>query len=185
MVSGDLVNTAARLQGAGEPGWVLVGEATRRATEEAIRYESVGEHQLKGKSEGVAAWRAIAVLAGRGAVGRADALEPPFVGRDTEFHMIKELLHAAGRERRARLVSIVGIAGIGGSARQRGGVDEVARPFAPQPGAPSRAGVSASFLGFGRLFTRSSRRSARPWVLRHARACFQAREFCTQLRLAR
>ncbi|MFI5254490.1 MAG: AAA family ATPase, partial [Candidatus Limnocylindrales bacterium] len=115
MVTGDLVNTAARLQGAAEPGQVLVGDATRRATEAAIRYESVGDHQLKGKSEGVAAWRAIAVLAGRGAVGRADVLEPPFVGRDTEFHLLKELLHAAGRERRARLVSIVGVAGIGKS----------------------------------------------------------------------
>jgi hypothetical protein len=42
-------------------------------------------------------------------------LEPPFVGRESEFHLLKELLNATGRESRARLVSLVGIAGIGKS----------------------------------------------------------------------
>ena len=36
MVAGDLVNTASRIQSAAEPGSVLVGEPTRRATEAAI-----------------------------------------------------------------------------------------------------------------------------------------------------
>jgi class 3 adenylate cyclase/tetratricopeptide (TPR) repeat protein len=115
MVSGDLVNTASRLQGAAAAGSVLVGDATRRATEAAISYESVGSATLKGKQEGVDAWRAVAVLAGRGGAGRAEVLEPPFVGRDSEFRMLKELLHATGGERRARLISITGIAGIGKS----------------------------------------------------------------------
>ena len=51
MVAGDLVNTASRIQSAAEPGSVLVGEATRRATEAAIAYAAAGEHQLKGKTE--------------------------------------------------------------------------------------------------------------------------------------
>ena len=42
MVAGDLVNTASRIQGVAEPGQVLVGEATRRATEAAIVYEDAG-----------------------------------------------------------------------------------------------------------------------------------------------
>ena len=115
MVSGDLVNTAARLQGAAAPGSVLVSDATRRATEAAIGYESVGEPALKGKREGVEAWRATTVLAGRGGAGRADVLEPPFVGRESEFRLLKELLLTSGGERRARLISITGIAGIGKS----------------------------------------------------------------------
>ena len=35
MVAGDIVNTASRVQSVAEPGSVLVGEATRRATERA------------------------------------------------------------------------------------------------------------------------------------------------------
>jgi class 3 adenylate cyclase len=38
MVAGDVVNTAARVQSLAEPGKVLVGDATRRATEPAVVY---------------------------------------------------------------------------------------------------------------------------------------------------
>src|SRR5207249_6948753 len=53
MVAGDLVNTASRIQTAGTPGAVLVGEATRRSTEASIVYEDAGVHELKGKTEPV------------------------------------------------------------------------------------------------------------------------------------
>src|SRR5207244_553322 len=58
MVAGDLVNTAARIQSIAEPGAVLVGETTKRATEAAIAYDEAGEHELKGKAEPVALFRA-------------------------------------------------------------------------------------------------------------------------------
>ena len=45
---------------------MLVGEATRRATEAAIAYEAAGEHELKGKAEPVALYRALRVTAARG-----------------------------------------------------------------------------------------------------------------------
>jgi class 3 adenylate cyclase/tetratricopeptide (TPR) repeat protein len=115
MVAGDLVNTAARLQGVAEPGTVLVGEPTMRAAERAIMFEEVGEHSLKGKLAPVPAWRAVRVVAQRGGEQRADALEPPFVGRDEELRLLKEQLHAPGRDQRARLVSITGPGGIGKS----------------------------------------------------------------------
>ncbi len=115
MVAGDLVNTASRLQGAAPPGTVLVGESTYRATSGAIGYEEAGEQLLKGKTAPVAAWRAVRVLGMRGGAGRRTAIEPPFVGRDEELRLIKDLFHATIRERKPRLVTVVGQAGIGKS----------------------------------------------------------------------
>ena len=115
MVAGDIVNTAARLQGVATPSTVLVGEATQRASEAAIAYEVAGEQTLKGKSAPVPAWRALRVVAAVRGRGRTEGLEAPFVGRDDELRLMKELYHATRREGRARLVSIVGPAGIGKS----------------------------------------------------------------------
>ncbi len=113
MVAGDLVNTASRVQSLAEPGTVLVGERTRRASDAAIAYDAAGEHALKGKAEPVALWQAQRVIASRRGEGRATGLEAPFVGREGELRLVKELFHATAEERRARLVSISGIAGIG------------------------------------------------------------------------
>jgi len=115
MVAGDLVNTASRLQSVAAPGAVLVGEATERAASRAIAFEPAGEQSLKGKAAPVPAWRAIRVVAERGGRNRSETLEAPFVGRDDELRLLKDLFHATAREQRARLVSVVGPAGIGKS----------------------------------------------------------------------
>ena len=115
MVAGDLVNTASRLQSVAPPGTVLVGESTYRATSEAIAFEPAGDQLLKGKTSPVPAWRAIRVVGMIGGAGRSDVLEPPFVGREAELRLVKEMLHAATRERRLRLVSVIGQPGIGKS----------------------------------------------------------------------
>jgi class 3 adenylate cyclase len=113
MVAGDLVNTASRLQSVAPPGAVLVGEATHRAASKAIAFEEAGEQTLKGKTSPVPAWRAVRVVAEVGGRNRAETLEAPFVGRDDELRQLKELFHATARDRRARLVSVIGPAGIG------------------------------------------------------------------------
>jgi class 3 adenylate cyclase/tetratricopeptide (TPR) repeat protein len=113
MVAGDLVNTAARIQSAAEPGTVLVGEATKRATEAAIAYDDAGPHELKGKAEAVQLFRALRVMAGRAGALRSSVLEAPFVGRDRELRLVKELFHGSADEHKAQLVSVTGIAGIG------------------------------------------------------------------------
>jgi class 3 adenylate cyclase/predicted ATPase/ribosomal protein L40E len=115
MVAGDLVNTASRVQSAAEPGTVLVGEATRRATDAAIAFEDAGVHELKGKSEPVRLFRALRVVAGVGGLMKSEGLEPPFVGRDRELKLVKELFHASTEAHRAQLVQVTGIAGIGKS----------------------------------------------------------------------
>jgi tetratricopeptide (TPR) repeat protein len=115
MVAGDLVNTAARIQAAAEPGSVLVGEATKRASDSAIAYEEAGSFELKGKSEALPLYRAVRVTSKRGGALRAGEVEPPFVGRQRELNLVKELFHATDEEKKAHLVSVIGIGGIGKS----------------------------------------------------------------------
>ena len=115
LVAGDLVNTASRVQSAAEPGTVLVGESTRRASEAAVVYEDAGSFELKGKSEEIPLWRALRVTAGVGGRRRSEGLEPPFVGRDRELRLIKDLYHSSAEQGRSHLVSVLGIAGIGKS----------------------------------------------------------------------
>jgi len=115
MVAGDLVNTASRLQAVAVPGTVLVGEATERAVSRAIVFEPAGEQLLKGKTAPVPVWRALRVVAELRGRGRSEVLEPPFVGREDELRLLKDLFHATSREKRTRLVSVSGQAGIGKS----------------------------------------------------------------------
>ena len=115
LVAGDLVNTASRLQTAAAPGTVLVGESTRRSAAGAIAFEPAGDLELKGKAEPLTAYRALRIVAKVRGIGRNEGLEPPFVGREVEFRLVRDAFHASGRERRARLVSITGEAGVGKS----------------------------------------------------------------------
>jgi class 3 adenylate cyclase/tetratricopeptide (TPR) repeat protein len=115
MVIGDLVNTAARLQGSAEPGTVYAGETTYRAAGDSIQFEEIGSLDMKGKDLPVPAWKALRIVAQVGGALRNDGLEPPFTGRAPELRMLKDQLHAAEREQRARLISVIGQAGIGKS----------------------------------------------------------------------
>src|SRR5438093_1360755 len=115
MVAGDLVNTASRIQSAAEPGSVLVGESTKRATDETIVYGDAGSHELKGKAGLVPLWRALRVVSGARGSLKSTGLEAPFVGRDGELRRIKDLFHVCADERKPQLISITGIAGIGKS----------------------------------------------------------------------
>jgi predicted ATPase/class 3 adenylate cyclase len=115
MVAGDLVNTASRVQSVADPGTVLVGESTRRTTEQTVVYEQAGAFELKGKDGLVPLWKALRVVSGARGSLKSSGLEAPFVGRDRELRQIKELFHTSAEERKAHLVSVTGIAGIGKS----------------------------------------------------------------------
>ena len=60
-------------------------------------------------------WRAVRVIGGIGGAQRSAGLEAPFVGRDRELRVIKELFHASAGESKAHLVSVMGVAGTGKS----------------------------------------------------------------------
>src|SRR5712691_10079795 len=95
MVAGDLVNTASRVQSVAEPGSVFVGESTRRATELAIAYENAGTFELKGKEGLTPLWEALRVVSGARGSLKSQGLEAPFVGRDRELRLIKDLFHGS------------------------------------------------------------------------------------------
>jgi tetratricopeptide (TPR) repeat protein len=159
-VVGDIVNTASRLQSAADPGTVFVGDATKQLTEAAIRYQSVGEQDMKGKTVPVTAWRAVDVLGQRGGKGRWGGLEAPFVGRDDELRLLKDQLHATTRDGHARMVSIVGEAGIGKSRlswellKYLDGIDEVLRWH---QGRSPAYGEGVTFWALGEMVRRRAR----------------------------
>lgn len=115
LVVGDIVNTAARLQTVAAPGTVVVGDSTRRLTEGSIEYAKLDLQILKGKTSPVPAWQAVGLVSARGGRTRTHGHEGPFVGRQEELRLLKDQLTATGRERRPRLVSIIGEGGIGKS----------------------------------------------------------------------
>jgi class 3 adenylate cyclase/tetratricopeptide (TPR) repeat protein len=119
LVAGDIVNTASRLQSVAAPGTVLVGEQTEQAANSAIAFEPAGDQVLKGKIAPVAAFRAIRIVAERGGRGRTDQLEAPFVGRDDEYRLLRDVILATARDKRPRLVSITGVPGVGKSRMAR------------------------------------------------------------------
>jgi hypothetical protein len=97
------------------PGCCYVDEATKRATDASVVYADAGIHELKGKASAVQLSRAVRVVAGvRGAL-KSVGLEAPFVGRDRELRLVKDLFHASAEEQRAHLLSVTGTAGVGKS----------------------------------------------------------------------
>ena len=129
IVAGDLVNVASRLQGLAPAGGVLVDDATRSLAIGAATYEPMGELELKGRSTPVVGHRATAPDAPAAPVARG-MHGGPFVGRDRELRELLELHDGVVRDRRSRLVSITGIAGIGKSRL----VWELAKSLDARPG---------------------------------------------------
>src|SRR2546421_2684175 len=59
MAAGDVMNTAARLQGAAPVNGVVVGELTYRATRDAVEFRDAEPIAAKGKSEPVPIWEVV------------------------------------------------------------------------------------------------------------------------------
>jgi class 3 adenylate cyclase len=114
MVSGDVVNTAARLQSAAPVNGILVGEGTYRATRHAIDYRDAPPVEAKGKAEPVKVWEAVAARSRFGS-DVEQKLRTPLVGRERERGLLADTLARARTEESAQLVTLVGVPGIGKS----------------------------------------------------------------------
>jgi predicted ATPase/class 3 adenylate cyclase len=111
MASGDVVNTAARLQSAALVDGVLVGEVTYRATDRAIRYADAESVVAKGKADPIRVWQALEPRSMLPEQTRIDDLR--LVGRETELGLLVGGLERACGEPATQLVTVVGAPGIG------------------------------------------------------------------------
>ena len=114
MASGDVVNTAARLQSAAPVNGILVDETTYRATQQPISYESRDPVEAKGKSQPIPVWE---VREARSRFGDdvARTAGAPLVGREHEVDILRSALQRARQEQSSQLVTLVGVPGIGKS----------------------------------------------------------------------
>jgi class 3 adenylate cyclase len=112
MASGDVVNTAARLQTAAPENGVLVDETTYHATQGAFEYRKAKPVRAKGKAEPVTVWEAVQAL-----VPIRPTREPraPFVGRERELAVLRDAFASALADSSTRLLTLVGAPGIGKS----------------------------------------------------------------------
>jgi len=112
LVTGDTVNTAARLEQAAPACEVLIGDSTYRLVRDAVEVEAVEPLELKGKAERVPAYRLVQVVSDEGYARRLDS---PIVGRDQELAVLDEALGRAETESHCRMVTAFGPAGVGKS----------------------------------------------------------------------
>src|SRR5207253_2976225 len=95
MASGDVVNTAARLQAAAPVNGILVDETTARATRDAIAYDEAEPVQAKGKSRPLS----VRLARARFGVDVAHEARTELVGREREFGVLRDALDRARHER--------------------------------------------------------------------------------------
>ena len=112
MASGDVVNTAARLQSAAPVNGILVDETTHRATDRPIEYGERRRIDAKGKAEAVSVWE---VLRARAHVHVERGGRAPLVGREKELDVLVAALGRVREDREPQLVTLVGVPGIGKS----------------------------------------------------------------------
>jgi class 3 adenylate cyclase/tetratricopeptide (TPR) repeat protein len=109
MASGDVMNTAARIQSAAPVNGIVVGELTYRATRGPIDYRYAEPVAAKGKSEPVPVWQVVGV---REAEPSAAPLR--LVGRGAQLENLRGVWRAAAAGQRA-VALVVGAPGIGKS----------------------------------------------------------------------
>jgi class 3 adenylate cyclase/tetratricopeptide (TPR) repeat protein len=114
IVTGDVVNTASRLQGAAPVNGVAVSEQTYRATERVFDFEVLAPVQVKGKAELLPIYQPVQARARFG----SDVIRThttPLVGRELERTLLVGTFERAATQRSCQLVTVVGEPGVGKS----------------------------------------------------------------------
>ena len=114
IVTGDVVNTAARLQGAAPVDGIAVSEHTFRSTERVFSYQELEHVEVKGKGQPLEVWRPLAPRARFGSdLTRTHAA--PLVGRELEKPLLIGTFERSAQQRSCQLLTVVGEPGVGKS----------------------------------------------------------------------
>jgi class 3 adenylate cyclase/tetratricopeptide (TPR) repeat protein len=114
IVTGDVVNTASRLQSAAPVNGILVGTQTHGATRDLIDYREAEPVSAKGKAEPVPVWEALEARSRFGVDVRQHG-GAPLVGRVRELDVLTSALERVKQEASPQLLTVVGVPGIGKS----------------------------------------------------------------------
>jgi len=148
-VMGDTVNVAARLQAAAPPKGVLVGEQTHAACARSVACEPVEPILAKGKESPVRAWLARRTT---GAPAERPLSAAQFVGRDGELELLMGMWARSCSEKHPRLVTLVGLPGIGKTRLARELAQRVEQDGGRTlRGRPLPYGEPAAYWAFGQL----------------------------------
>jgi class 3 adenylate cyclase len=108
--TGNAVNIAKRLEEAALPGEILIGESTHRLVSHAVEGEAVDPVDLGGALGRASAFRVGGLGETARPLGRAG-----LVGREDELAWLRAAFAGVQAERRSRVVTVVGEAGVGKS----------------------------------------------------------------------
>ncbi len=110
IATGDVMNTASRLQHEAPVGGVVVGERTYRSTQQSFEYEPLPPVTVRGKAAPIPLWH---VLGTRSEQERAPLA--PLIGRGRELELLGTVWDKVRADRRTHLVTVFGPPGIGKS----------------------------------------------------------------------
>ena len=114
LVTGDVVNTAARLQTVAPEGGAIVSETTYAATKNVFVFEALPPATVKGKSEPLAIWRVKSPL-GRFGRDLVRVHTSTMVDRRQEMQFLQASFERSLRDSSLHTVTITGDAGVGKS----------------------------------------------------------------------
>jgi class 3 adenylate cyclase/tetratricopeptide (TPR) repeat protein len=112
VVTGDVVNTASRIQSAAPVNGVAVSEQTYSATSRVFDYESLEPVTVKGKAQPLPLWCAKAARSRYGGDVRRQ-FKTPFVGRELEKPLLIATFERAMQQRSPQVLTVVGEPGVG------------------------------------------------------------------------
>jgi len=113
LVTGDPVNTAARLEQVAGADEILLGAATWQLVRDAVTVEPIEAISAKGKALDVPAYRLVSVRTG--AEGHTRRMDAPLVGRERELRILRQARERVVEDRAPQLFTLLGAAGVGKS----------------------------------------------------------------------